>query len=487
MIPLLPWMFALSLYHASAAQPEVRPIAITLRPAAEPVPALKFRLVPERRALQPGNAAVYYHRALLLLQTKRVSLAAAGGVENANPDELFARWAAGPLAEIPQDEARQLIANYQEVLKETELGSRQSECNWQFDQRTEGIALLMPEIQEIRALARLLAVKARLAILDHDIDAAFHWIQTGLVMGRHAANGPTVIQALVGIAINSVMLQCLQDLIQTPGTPSLYWAFADRPRPFIDMRIPLDGERSLLEKELPDLKQLDSGVWSVDQARRFADDLQLKLTILLDNPNQGTPATRDLAEIGRRLGIAAMASKVYPEAKQALIAAGRPADEVERMPVLQVAALHTILEYNRLRDDTYKWLSLPFWQSAEALQRAEALQQTTLDQKLANPLLTLFRLLSPSINAARWAQVRLERQFDALQVIEAIRIHMDQHGGMLPPSLDALELPTPIDPATGVPFVYTLQGDSATLSAPIPTGAPSHSSSALHVELKPAK
>ena len=46
-------------------------IPIMLRPAAEPIPALKYRLLPERGALVPGNAAVFYHRAIEMLDQAR--------------------------------------------------------------------------------------------------------------------------------------------------------------------------------------------------------------------------------------------------------------------------------------------------------------------------------------------------------------------------------------------------------------------------------
>ncbi len=81
-------------------------------------------------------------------------------------------------------------------------------------------------------------------------------------MGRHVGQGPLMIQALVGISIDMVMTRCLENLIQAPSGPSLYWALADRPRPFIDMREPIEGERYLLEKELPELKR--ARPWAVE-------------------------------------------------------------------------------------------------------------------------------------------------------------------------------------------------------------------------------
>jgi hypothetical protein len=473
--------------------PESPPTTITLRPAAEPVPALKYRLVPERRQTVPGNAALFYHRAIQFVIEGRMRLAIqekeGPGARPLSIDETIARWASGPIGEIPREEARQQIARFENALREVELGAGRRECDWGFERRTEGINLLLPEIQETRELARLVALRARLAILDGKTDEAMHWIQVGLTLGRHAADGPTVIQALVGVAIDSMMARCLEDAIGAPGTPSLYWALADRPRPFIDMRYPLEGERYLLEKELPELEDLDSGVWSVDRARRFVDGLQGKLFALASGeaiPGTDGALPPDMPGMVRRLGIAAMAAKIYPEARKGLIALGKPADVVDAMPVVQVATLHTILEYNRLRDATYKWMSLPYWQSARSLQRAES-SGGSVQEKLANPLLTLFGLLTPTLNAARLAAVRLDRQLDALQAIESIRMYAAAHGGQLPPDLAALDPPAPLDPATGKPFVYELGGGSATLSAPVPPGGPDHPSYAIRYELKPAR
>ena len=117
----------------------------------------------------------------------------------------------------------------------------------------------------------------------------------------------------------------------------------------------MEGERYFLEKELPELNELDRGAWSLDQARRFADTLQRKLFALAsEEPIPGTDVAvpMDLPDLSRRLGIAAMAAKLYPEAKRALIARGRPEAQVEAMPVVQVAALYSLEEYQRIRDES---------------------------------------------------------------------------------------------------------------------------------------
>ncbi len=62
-------------------------------------------------------------------------------------------------------------------------------------------------------------------------------------MGRHVADAPTLICALIGLAITGLMDKRLEEFIQQPDAPNLYWPLADLPRPFIDLRKPMQGER----------------------------------------------------------------------------------------------------------------------------------------------------------------------------------------------------------------------------------------------------
>jgi hypothetical protein len=481
---------------ALAQSPADPPTVIKLRPAAEPRPALKYRLVPERLDLVPGNAAVFYHRAIEMTVYKRRSLAdqekekvKEGTRTRAISDEdLVSEWIYGPIAEIPREKAREMLRSFEGPLKEVELGATRSTCDWEFDRRNDGFYLVIEEIQRMRGLARLVSLRARMAILDGKTDEAMHWIETGLVMGRHVSQGPIIIQMLVGVAIDSVMTQCLEDLIQVPGTPSLYWALADRPRPFVDLRYSLEGERQGLEKEIPGLLELEQGPWGLDKAKKFSDELQRKIYALgSDFPTKGSDGAvpDEMLAAARRLGIAAMTAKIYPEARRALIAQGRPEAEVDAMPVVQAATLYCYQEYRRSLDNTYKWMNLPYWQSHN---RVDASYPRTVEQKMKNPLLTIFQMVTPALNSARMAPIRLDRKLDALQCVEAIRLYAAAHEGKLPASLDAIvEAPVPIDLMTGKPFEYKLDGDQATLSAPIPPGAPNHPSFAIRYVLKLVK
>ncbi len=52
-----------------------------------------------------------------------------------------------------------------------------------------------------------------------------------------------------------------------------------------------------------------------------------------------------------------------------------------------------------------------------------------------------------------------------------MRLYAAEHEGKLPAALDDIkEVPIPVDPVSGKPFGYKLEGGTATLDAPPPTG-----------------
>ena len=59
---LLAFTIAVPFVHADARPGD--PIQLVVSPAAAPKPSLKYRLIPDRRDLTPGNAATLYYRAM---------------------------------------------------------------------------------------------------------------------------------------------------------------------------------------------------------------------------------------------------------------------------------------------------------------------------------------------------------------------------------------------------------------------------------------
>jgi len=473
--------FALVLGGAAAGR-EIPATVIEIHPADAPTPALKYRLEREFRSLRPGNAAVYYHRAVILLAEQH-PLALRGGARTSSPraydPSLVREWMNCELKEFPAQQVRERLRGVEPILSDVERGAECDSCDWGLDQRENFISLPFPEIQQLRPIMQLLVLKARLALVESRTEDAVKAARTMFALGRHLGESPSLITALVGISGDSMMMEKLRELIQRPGTPSLYWSLIDLRRPLIDWKRSMEGEKYLLESEIPELAKLDGKPWSLEETRGFARALEQKIFDLDSGGFRGED--RSAAAALRQLGLAAICAKIYPQARQVLIDQGRSAADVDAMPITQASSLYSYLEYQRRRDESFKWLSVPYWQSYN---RPDSWAAATVAKKLANPLLTLFLLLEPGLHSARTAFVRLERKLDVLICLEAIRLHAAKHGA-LPDSLESItDAPVPFDPATGKPFEYIVSGDTAELGAPYVPGGPRHHEFAEHYQLK---
>jgi hypothetical protein len=169
-------------------------------------------------------------------------------------------------------------------------------------------------------------------------------------------------------------------------------------------------------------------------------------------------------ELGSRLAATGLALITYSTAKERLIASGMNRDAVEQMPVAKVIAIDSSRGYQRLADEFEKWWYTPL---PVALEREKAatrmLGPGKFDRSYGEILASL---LLPALSAARNAQVRLDWQLNALQTIEAIRMHAAETGE-LPKSLDEIKVvPVPMSPLSGKPYDYRLEGDTAVLELP---------------------
>jgi hypothetical protein len=78
----------------------------------------------------------------------------------------------------------------------------------------------------------------------------------------------------------------------------------------------------------------------------------------------------------------------------------------------------------------------------------------------------LASVLLPAVANCQVVVERMERRIAALRTIEAVRLHAATHDGKLPNALsDVTEVPIPLNPFTGEPFAYRLEGDTAILEA----------------------
>ena len=439
---------------SAAAQAPPEPIKLTLPPAAEPVPALKYPLLPELSEQTPGNAVQLYYRAFSPdwwgnLRTREMS----EKVDNATRASL---------AQLKDSDLRFLL-DYS-ALREVDRAARREYCDWDMPQRLreQGIGLLLPDVQAMRMFATFLAARARLEIAEGQLDKAIYTLRTGFALARHVSDGPTLIQALVGNAIAAVMMTQLEELLQQPGAPNLYWALTDLPRPFIDLRKAIQGEKLWLHGTFPELRGLDS------HSSHLSPDQREQLQKVAEKIIAGLLGQRQESSPGARLVTIARVASAYPEAKRALIAAGHKPEEVEVMPAVQAVLLESLRDYDRLRDEQAKWMALPYPEARAGLERA---QKAISDCSTVREGIPLARTLLPQVLKVYDATTRLDRRLAALRCVEALRLYAAAHDGRLPAALaHVTEVPVPADPMTGKPFEYKVSGDTATLSAGPPPG-----------------
>jgi hypothetical protein len=421
---------------------------LTVVPAAPPAPALKYELLPELRDMTAGNGALFYQRShspdwwSTILRLKILE------------NEKIDRWLDVPLEKLPRKEMT-FLENFG-GLREIDLAARHEFCNWEMTDRVraEGIALTLPDYQTFRTCGALLGARCRLEMADGKIDKSVYTLQTGFKFSRDVANAPTLIQALVGMAIAQQMADRVEDLMQRPNGPNLYWALTTLPEQFIDLRKPLQGERLFLDSTFPELRTVENTVWDAHQQQSFMERLD-KLS--REIRGWGLHTRSDLES---KLLSVIMVTKTYPEAKQFLLGRGRSAAQVEAMPAMQVCLLYWLHNYESLQDNYHKWMALPYWQARAGIQKASHDISEAAARFERFPFLDLL----PAIEQIYDARARLDRHLAALRCLEAIRLYAASHDGKPPSSLsDITEVPVPLDPTTGRVFDYAANGNVLTL------------------------
>jgi hypothetical protein len=386
--------------------------------------ALRYRLLPLHSELQPGNAAPMWLRA---------SQAAREVNKKVNLD-----WLGTPLKDLPKEEIRDCLAHYGPALRIAEQAAHRRTCDWETPPfKPDHWDFPYTELQSCRELAQFLSIRCRLALGEGDFDEAARSLRIGLALARHLGDGDTIIQSLVGIAIAGVMFADIEEWMQIPGSPNLYWALTALPVPFIDVRRAMEVEFDNIAHAVPDFENL--------RERILRDPAQIeamvgRLSKLVAN------YTNDAPDSEIRFGVAVLVAKTYPDARKSLLAAGYKDERLVAMSPLQVVLISWLDENDRYRDDVLKATSLPPWQAKAVLDNVDR-RIKELKARLDNPIVTL---LFPAIHKIYDARVRLERTVTSLRCGEALRLYAADHDGKAPARLiDVTAVPLPTDPVTG--------------------------------------
>jgi len=464
-------------------QPEV--FRIVVSPAAEPDLPLKYSFTPKYEDVKPGNSVPFYYRAVISLKGR--------SKESMKPfRDNYGQWMDEPLTASTKQNVQKFLGGFDRIFEELRRAAHRETTDWSWRLKdvsgVKAISFLLPEVQEMRQLARLIALKAKLEIANKRYDDAVETLQMGYKLAQDVAVPPTLINDLVGVAIAEIMNEQVRAVIASPDSPNLYWALSRLPRPMIDMRPALEYEMSLPMKLFPSLKNAETADHSPQEWGRILTDAFLKLGRI--NGNLAGVSSQSRLQAG--LGMTALALKGYPRAKRDLIEWGYDPERVEAMPVGQVITIHQARTYRYMYQEMMKWAHLPYHLARDGARKSE---EKLKREGYFGPfgrgreIIPLARLLLPATAQAQHAGARLDTRLAGLQALEAIRMYAAGHEGKLPATLsDIRAVPVPRNPLNTEPFPYRFAAGKAVLQIPAPPGQPARAGWRFEITIrKPAR
>jgi hypothetical protein len=435
--------------EGKAAEKKVDVHELTIYPAAETKPALRDHLLPSSLEQTPQNAAPLYYRSLVMI-TSRIK-----------PEDVESldKWLRKvPIDELPVAEVREFLGRYHAALEEAHLAARRERCEWDLPVREVGpdlFTMLLPDVQELRRLGRLLALKARLQIAEGKREEALQTLRTMFALSRHVAQQPFLISGLVGMAISNQAFGELEQFLQAKDAPNMYWPLTNLPHPLIDLEPGLHLEYSAVYRVLPELQDARTGDFAAEEWDRRAARLleRFRSLVSLEGNPEEVRAWKDASD-------EEVLKKSYEVAKANLLKRGHRAAEIDKMPRSHAVLLDIAEGFDEVRDDTFKAFGLPYPQAQQVLEEAERKITKNKPKGVGGQLAALFL---PSMRAVKRNMSRSQVKIDALRCIEALRMHAAAHGE-LPARLDDVTVvPIPINQLTGKSFSYRLEDGVATL------------------------
>jgi hypothetical protein len=297
-----------------------------------------------------------------------------------------------PLKELPSQDLKDYGGF---ALRQADWAARLDTPDWQvlLKLKTDGVSLLLPDVQSMRALANALKARLRAEIAQGRTSDALKTARTMFALARHMAVHPTMIGELVGISIAYLTIGPLEELLEQPGCPNLYWALTSLPVPMIAIEKGIEGERALVAAEFRDLD--DSFPMSAQQLQPFITHME---TIL------GEPAKP--LRVREWLDARSKDQATVAAARGRLIRLGLAEERVSRFSVDQILLIDEKREYEIRRDHLVKIMNVPHWQAET---RVAAILK-------ANEAQSLFAsVLVEGIYGLRRAQGRLDQRIALLR------------------------------------------------------------------------
>jgi hypothetical protein len=229
---------------ADGQGPAAEPVELTLYPAKAPEPSESYRLLPSADEQADADAVPLYQKALRPFPS------------DLQMDQING-WLKIPIEQLPREQVQATLDELKPILELLEQAARCRQCDWPYvDDDT--LSLSLPQY---RTLVLFLDLQVRLQVARGQRSEAIRTIQTGLAMAEYLGKGPTLLQAMLGIAVGARICRQLEQFIQSPNAPNLYEALRNLPRPFIDLTSQAKWEEpEIREKAFLLVKRLDRHV-----------------------------------------------------------------------------------------------------------------------------------------------------------------------------------------------------------------------------------
>jgi hypothetical protein len=437
-------LFALAVDSVRADDPPtVTPKPVAVYPAAAPKPALKYLLLPDLTEMHEGNKAHLFMKAFA--EQSHFFF-------NKDVQDERQKYLEAPLEELPAG-----LKDYGgNLMKRLHDAACAEQCDWQMlrELKRDGVNTLLPDVQYMRHLAAVLKVRCRGEIKAGDFPAAIRTVQTMLALARSFNDHPTLIGQLVGCAIAAIGLGCVEEMTQQPGCPNLYWALSDLPAPLIDIDKGLKGDRVMCQVELADFRR-GGAAWTDEESAKAFRRLH-QLAARLDPLPAAVKGPADLVPYMQTL----VTNVEFLKASDGWLRdAGYAAADVKAMPDTQRVIVGSAERLDALRDDLAKWMRRPYWEMPDEMKRLVVGDEWKVAAKDVNKS-GMFGGLRVTAMKVKVAQTRTDSLVAQLRMVEALRMTADAHG-KFPAHLPA-DLPVPVDPFSGKPFVYALEDDGKT-------------------------
>src|SRR5262245_19137415 len=308
-----------------------------------------------------------------------------------------------PLKELPAQELQDYGGNH---LKQADYAARLDNPDWQIllKLKADGINALVPDLQAMRQLANALKVRFRAEVALGRFDDALRTAKTLFALSRHVGEHPIYIGSLVAIAVAHVAVGPLEEMLEQPGCPNLYWALTNLPHPFVSLNKATAGEQLWPLAHLGDLD---------DKAPMSEEQIQ-KVSAFVDNilgngkPIKPSDGVRGILDARTKDG-----SKLNA-ARRRLVEWGIPEERVMRFPPDQVILLDEKREYDERRDELMKLMNLPPWQFEPLFALVEPRIKPNKDKP------SLFAdFFFPAVQKVHRRQVQLEQSIAIVRSIEA--------------------------------------------------------------------